>query len=261
MALPHDHADQLLLSLVSPVDLHLENILEDHGVSGQVVDEVLALEWDTFRLCFPAQPAPSALQRCNRRKRAFFLRDLAATADLPLHSALFSQLLLDLTHRWWTEREEPDIDINDVHLLAAAVCIHIELHSARFPDPAPFQLPNPQQPARSLTHLLTAVAALLARRQPHSAPVLHSAWTVQQVITEECRILESVHFELGTPTPAAWIQILEKRLSLWCQQCQPAAVSAVSALAPRARSLWCIGKWRSGHCRRPRPKSAILFGV
>ena len=59
-----------------------------------------------------------------------------------------------------------------------------------------------------------------ARRQPHSAPLLHSAWTVQQVITEECRILDSLHHELGTPTPAAWIQVLEKRLSLWCQQYQ-----------------------------------------
>ena len=57
-------------------------------------------------------------------------------------------------------------------------------------------------------------------RQPHCAPVLHSAWAVQQVITEKCRILELVQLELCTPTPAAWIQVLEKRLSLWCQQCQ-----------------------------------------
>ena len=41
----------------------------------------------------------------------------------------------------------------------------------------------------------------------------------QEVITEECRILESVHYELRTPTPAAWIQVLEKLLLLWCQQC------------------------------------------
>ena len=144
------------------------------------------------------------------------------------------------------ERADSDIDIKDIH-------IHIQLHSERVPGPAPFQLPDPLQPASSLTELLTAVAALLARRQPHSAPLLHSAWTVQQVITEECRNLGSVHYEFGTTTPAAWIQVLEKRLSLWCQQCQQ------SALAPRARSLWCIGKWRSGHCRRLRPKSDILF--
>ena len=51
---------------------------------------------------------------------------------------------------------------------------------------------------------------LLARRQPHNAPLLHSAGTVQEVITEECRALES---ELGTPTPAAWIQVFGKRHS------------------------------------------------
>ena len=40
---------------------------------------------------------PQALQRFNRDKCAHLLRDLAATADLPPHCALFSQQLLDLT--------------------------------------------------------------------------------------------------------------------------------------------------------------------
>ena len=35
-------------SSVSFDDLHLENIFDDKGVSGQVVDEMLALERDTF---------------------------------------------------------------------------------------------------------------------------------------------------------------------------------------------------------------------
>ena len=148
------------------------------GGSGQVVDEMLALERDTFQRCLPAQPAPSALQRFSRRKCAFLLGDLAATADLPPHSAHFSQQLLDLTHRWWTEREDPDIDITDVHPLAAAVYSHIMLRSARYPDPARFQLPDTPLEARSLTDLLAAVAALLAGRQPHNAPLLHSARTV-----------------------------------------------------------------------------------
>ena len=86
---------------------------------------MLAPERDTYRRCFPAQRAPSTLQRFNRRKYAFRLRDLAATADLPPHSAPSSQKLLDLTHRWLRERE-PDIDINDVHPLAAAVYTHIK---------------------------------------------------------------------------------------------------------------------------------------
>ena len=52
-------------------------------------------------------------------------------------------------------------------------------------DPAPFQLPDLWHPARSLTDLLTAITALLARHQPHNVPLLHSAWTVHEVIAEE----------------------------------------------------------------------------
>ena len=68
MALPHDHADHLLRCPVSLDDLHLENIFEDNGVSGQVADEMLAPEMDT-------------------------------TADLPPHSALFSQQLLEVDRK------------------------------------------------------------------------------------------------------------------------------------------------------------------
>ena len=74
-----------------------------------------------------------SIAEVHRRKCVFLLRDLAAAADLPPHSALFSQQLMDLTHRWRTEREDPDIDINDVQPLAAAVYVHIKLHSARYP--------------------------------------------------------------------------------------------------------------------------------
>ena len=68
---------------------------------------MLALENDVFQRCLSAQPAhtPTALQRFNRSKCAHLLRDLAATADLPPHSALSSQQLLNLTHRWWSEVE------------------------------------------------------------------------------------------------------------------------------------------------------------
>ena len=64
------------------------------------------------------------------------LRDLDATADLPPHCPLFALQLLDLTHRWWSESEGPDIEEVDVFSLAAAT--GIQLHSARNPDPAPF---------------------------------------------------------------------------------------------------------------------------
>ena len=44
----------------------------------------LALEVETHQRCVLAQPTLSALQRYNRRKCAFSLRDLAAAAHLPL---------------------------------------------------------------------------------------------------------------------------------------------------------------------------------
>ena len=141
-----------------------------------------------------------------------------ATADLPLHSALFSQQLLDLTHRWWSEAESPDIDVNDVYPLAAAAYICIKLHPARYPDPAPFQLPDPRQLARSLTDLLTTLAAILGRRQPHNVPPLHSAQIVHEVVAEEYPILESVNYELVTYTPGDWVKLFEVRFSLRAQQ-------------------------------------------
>ena len=67
---------------------------------------------------------PAALQMCDRGKCAHLLRDLAATADLPLHCSLLALQLLDLTHRWWSESEGPDIEEGDVFTLAAT-CIGI----------------------------------------------------------------------------------------------------------------------------------------
>ena len=75
-------------------------------------------------LCQHVDGTPS-----NRRKCAFFLRDLVAAADLPPHSALFSQQHLHLTHKWWAEREDTDIDINDIHFLAGR---SLHSHEAAF---------------------------------------------------------------------------------------------------------------------------------
>ena len=94
MAFPDDFANGFVpRSPVSPFGLELENIHEDHGVSWQVVDEMLALELETYRRCFPAQQAISALQRYNRCKCAFLQRDLAASwcALLPATSGSASQ--------------------------------------------------------------------------------------------------------------------------------------------------------------------------
>ena len=218
MALLRDGGDQLLRSSVPFDDLHLEDIFDDNGVSGHLVYEMLALERDTFQRCLSAQPARTALQSFNRRKCALLLCGLAATADLPPHSAPFAQQLLDRTHRRWSEREDPDIDVNDAYHLAAAAYICVKLCSARYPDPAPFQLPDTREPARSLTDLLTALAALLARRQPHSAPLLHSSPTVHEVVAEEYRMLESVNFELEAYTPGDWVKLFDVRFFPRTQQ-------------------------------------------
>ena len=86
------------------------------------------------------------------------------------------------------------------------------------PDPAPFQRPDPRQPARSLTDLLTALAAILGRRQPRNVPPLHTAQGVHEVVLEERRILESANYELGTNTPGDWVRLFELRFSLRVQQ-------------------------------------------
>ena len=93
-----------------------------------------------------------------------------------------------MTHRWWSESEGPDIEEEDVYSLAAAACVGFKLRSARYPDPAPSQLPDPRQLAPSLTNL-TALAAALGRRQPRNVPPLHTAQPVHVVVVEEHRIL------------------------------------------------------------------------
>ena len=142
MICPGDFVSQnVLRGSASPGDLELDVIFEDHGVSWLTIDEMFALELVTYRRCFPAQPILSALQRFSRRKCSHLLRDVAATADLPPHSALFSLQLLDLAHRW-SERE--DNDIFDVLPPAATVHIQIKFISALHPDPDPF--PDPSNP-------------------------------------------------------------------------------------------------------------------
>ena len=69
----------------------------------------------------------------------------------------------------------------------------IKLHSARYPHPSPFQLPDTRQPAHSLADLLTSVVAVLGRCQPHNVPPLLTAQAVHEVVTQEYRILESVN--------------------------------------------------------------------
>ena len=72
----------------------------------------------------------------------------------------------------------------------------------------------------TLAHLLIcqAIARLLARRQLHNAPSLHTARSIQQNVSAEYHILEVLNCELTTPWPAAWIADYERHLPLWEEQ-------------------------------------------
>ena len=73
MAFPRHEQEPQRRSSVSSDILHLENIFEDNGVSGQRVNDMLTLERDVFQRSLSAQQAPTALQRFNRRKSALLL--------------------------------------------------------------------------------------------------------------------------------------------------------------------------------------------
>ena len=177
----------------SPGGVELENIFEDHGVSWPIIDEMFVLGLETYRRCLLlSQLVLSALQRINRRECAH-LRDLAASADLPPNSALFSRQLFPTQLAGGPKEKITTLTLATSTPWQPQSYIHCKLRSARYPDRVPCQFPDPQQPARPLAGLLTATAALLARRQRHSAPLLHSAWTIWEVLTEEYRILGSVN--------------------------------------------------------------------
>ena len=108
----------------------------------------------------------------------------------------------------------PTLTRGDVFALAAAAHIGIKLHSARYPDPAPLLQPGPRQPTRSLTDLLTALAASLGRRQSHNVPPLHTAQVVHEVVSEEYRTLVPLNCETTVFTPADWARLFETRFSL-----------------------------------------------
>ena len=101
-----------------------------------------------------------------------------------------------------------------IHVWGSALC-----HSRKDPGWA-YQ----QRYPRALPELLTAIAEL-TRHQPHNAPMLHSARTVQQVTHAEFHTLEVLGFELATPTPTACVEIFGRRLSL-------GRTTALTAAAP-----------------------------
>ena len=104
--------------------------------------------------------------------------------SLPPHSFLFSLQVLNMTRRHWSDPSVNGVGLNDFLSLAAVVCIWVEVHTGR--DPL-LPLPN----------LLTSLAAVLGRRQPHSVPQLHAAWALRECVSEESRMLQAVNFEVG----------------------------------------------------------------
>ena len=226
--------------LMFPGDLHLDALFEDHGMSWLVIEDVFALEWATYRRCFPPQPPLAARQRLNRQKCANLIQDLVDDAALPPQSAHFSLQLLDLAHRG-SERQENNNHIFDVLSLATTVYILSKT------NPAPAQGP---QHGRPLADLLATIARLLARRQPHSAPALNTWWTIQQIVSEEYHILEVLKYELATPPPVARIEVFKHTLSLWrqqqLQQSRPPAPFAGTSQLARSRCTNYCGSVRSG---------------
>ena len=71
--------------------------------------DLLELEDGRLSAVSLSAAGPTALQRSNRGKCAQFLRDIDATADLPVHCPLFALQLQNLTHRWWSESEAPTL--------------------------------------------------------------------------------------------------------------------------------------------------------
>ena len=173
--------EQSALSLMFPSDLELDALFEDHGVCFAVVEDMLTLERAVCQQCTPGQLPLSGRQRTNRQKCSR-LADLVAAAVLPPHTADFPLQLLDFAHTW-SARGDNDIDLFDILPLAAAVYIFIKTDPGR--------AHQPRYP-RALPELLAAIAELLARRQPHNSPTLHTAWTILQVTRAAFHILERV---------------------------------------------------------------------
>ena len=117
MIFPGDFVSQFVPAVpVSPGDLELDALFENHEVSWLAVDEMFAL---SGRFTGGASERNLLSQHCGGTTGGN-LRDLAATTGRPPHSALFSLQLLDLAHRW-SETKDNDFHIVDVLPLAASL--------------------------------------------------------------------------------------------------------------------------------------------
>ena len=144
----------------------LEALFEDHGPFSAVITDSLALE----RVLALAQPLPAALQLANRQKEVHFLSDLVVALAIPPRISGFTFPVLDLAHVWFGSDSDV-IEPDDIPALAA-VFMFIKLH---FSPKRRYPRALPEQP--------TASEAQLTRQQPGDVPVLHNAFTIQQVAT------------------------------------------------------------------------------
>ena len=212
-------------------NLYLENSLEDHGVSGQLVLDKITFEDSVPQRCRALQLALTAHQLLRRREGVSILGDIA-----PSQKAFFLSLqLLDMSHRRWSScNASVALEFGDIHSLATAAFVTSKLLLGRGLDVAPQQQqhplppgPGPPQPVRTLPGLLTALAASLDRRWPQNALTLHTSWTVQEVIAAGARILKSIHYEVGTYSPADWVHLLVRRFSQKAEQIRQRTPPAV----------------------------------
>ena len=191
--------------LMFPGDQQLDALFEDHGV--------LVLSLRTF-LHLSGQSVGGAFQR-----NLLFRQTGGSTGENgptccktssppPLsrpavHTFLFSSWILltgslkGKTTTFTSSTSSP---------LAAAAYIFTRM------GPARAQVPRH---ARPLADLPATIERVLARRPDPERTVVAHRVDKSANYSEEYRILEVRNYELTTPTPAAWIEVFERRLSLW----------------------------------------------
>ena len=128
----------------------------------------------SHRRCALVQPPPSALQLAHRRKNGRLLTDLVAVFALPPPTSGSALKVLDLAHTW--------ADRGDL----GGCRLHV--HQVQFSGAAATY-------SRTLPELLTAIAELLTRHQPHDTPALHTSRT--EVTRAQFHFLEVLGFELA----------------------------------------------------------------
>ena len=166
--------------------LELEFLFEDHGARSGVITDSLVLERVVHEQRPLIQPLPTALQLDDRQEGVILPLDHAVTHAFPAHTSEFELQILDLTHVW------PNRNLAQSTL------------ATTLPWPLPSTCTSScifHRSKGSLPELLTAFAAPLVRRQPDDGPVRHNAFSSQQVVHTEFRMLQQLDCELATLTP------------------------------------------------------------